>query len=228
MHHTLKFAACSLCVIMLLTAGCSVQRSYVDIEKKDYKSDCAQIYVEMPEFKNLSNGDFEDKLNENYEKSVKSWIYDFLNNCGTETGEECRFELKQEIKRKKAPVISVVGEAYIYTGGVHGTSSRIAKNIDIQKNTVLTLGDLFEDSSYEDALNREIQKIVDNNPEEYHDLWEKPIISGIHREFFYLSDKGLVIFYPPYELSYYARGFVEFCIPYAQIKSYLRSEYKNL
>ena len=60
---------------------------------------------------------------------------------------------------------------------------------------------------------------------EYADIWEQPVIGEEQNECFYLTDDGLVIYYPPYELSYYARGFVEFVIPYSELYGYLKPEY---
>lgn len=225
MHNSLKGIACTAVLVFSLT-GCGMGGASVKIEKKEYKSDAAVIYAEIPEFENLTDKSFEEKINENYEKNLNSWIDNFLKK--QEAGEDCRFELKQDVKRRKSPIISVTGDVYIYTGGVHGMNDRIAKNIDTQKNEELTLSDLFEDSSYQKMLNKKMEEIIEKNAEEYHDLWEKPMISDIQQTRFYLTDDELVIFYPPYELSYYAKGFVEFHIPYRDITSYLKTEYKVL
>ena len=211
-------------LILIMLSGCTVQKSYVQIEKKQFSDD--NINIELPRFQNFSDNGFEKSLNDNYNRSVGTWIENFEKERSKD--EECSFRLEQQIMRNKAPVISVVGEAYVYTGGVHGAKSRIAENIDVIKNEDLKLADLFEDNSYEEALNRQIQSIAEANPDQYHDLWEKPMLSGINQEFFYLTDKELVVFYPPYELSYYAKGFVEFRIPYKDIVSYLKQEYKAL
>ena len=72
-------------------------------------------------------------------------------------------------------------------------------------------------------LNSRLEKM--SRQAEYSDLWEKPIITDAQNEYFYFNDKGIVIFYPPYELSYYARGFVEFVIPYEDLYGYLKPEY---
>lgn len=221
MHNTVKLSAVIIMICMLISA-CGEE--YVDIKAKNFSNEA--INVEIPIFKNLSDNDFEKNLNEKYEKSLTSWIDEFLKNRTEET--ECVFELKQSVKHGGKPIVSVIGEEYVHTEGVHGTKSRIAKNIDIDGNRELKLSDLFQDGSYVNILNREMEKITENDPEQYHDLWEKPVVSGINQEFFYLTDKSLVIFYPPYELSYYAKGFVEFFIPYENIKGYMKEEYRSL
>lgn len=220
MHNSLRIVLCAATAVCIFVSACETRKSYVGTERREFEN----ITVEIPKFKNLSDDEFEKELNEKYEQTVAERIEKFL----SDADDECEFELKQEIKLNKSPVITVVGEIRAYDGGVRDVNERIAKNIDVVKNTELKLYDLFEDNSYINKLNREIENITESNPEEYHDLWEKPIISDINRECFYLTDKALVIFYPPYELSYYAKGFVEFYVPYDNIRSYLKEEYKCL
>lgn len=223
MHYSVKKCLCTALTVCLIFSACTMQKSYIKTEKRIFDNG---IYTEIPKFKNLTDNEFEKALNEEYEKTVAESMENYLKEASS--GEECRFELSQSVKRNGAPIVSVVSEMYSYTGGVHGSKSRLVKNIDVGKNVQLQLDDLFEDSSYEKKLNAEIEKIIESNAEEYHDLWEQPKISAVNREFFYLTDDELVIFYPPYELSYYAKGFVEFKIPYEDIKSYLKAEYKCL
>lgn len=225
MYNTLKLAA-GLALSGILLCGCGVLQSKVDIKNKEYVGGNSEINVEIPEFRGLSDKSFERRLNEEYEKNISAWVEDFLEEKSDD--EACVFELKQDIKRKKSPIISVVGEAYVYTGGVHGRKERIAKNIDIENNKELKLEDLFEDSAYLDFLNRKLEELAEENPEKYHDLWEKPIIGDARRSDFYICEDELVVYYPPYELSYYAKGFVEFNIPISEIKSYLKAGYKEL
>ena len=77
-------------------------------------------------------------------------------------------------------------------------------------------------------LDRLIEQEVTDHPDEYSDLWEKPQIKESNQRDFYVTQQGLVIFYQPYDLSYYARGFVEFTIDYADISGYLKEEYRRL
>ena len=51
--------------------------------------------------------------------------------------------------------------------------------------------------------------------------------SDEQNEYFYFTDKGIVIFYPPYELSYYSRGFVDFTIDYEDLYGYIKPEYSR-
>ena len=75
-------------------------------------------------------------------------------------------------------------------------------------------------------LNARLEKL--SLTDEYSDIWEKPVVGEAQNENFYLSNGGLVLYYKPYELSYYSRGFVEFTIPYSELYGYLKPEYAVL
>ncbi len=213
-----------------MCCSCSLSKPRINISENNYENDIASVSLQIPEFKNLGNSDFEDKLNNSYKALIKKQEEDFLSKCENSSleNDKCILTLAQDVEMNSANLISVVGELYSYTDGIHGSSARIVKNIDVLNCVELKLSDLFSDESYENLLNREIDELLEENPEQYHDLWEKPIISSMHQEYFYFSNDGLVIFFPPYELSYYARGFVEFCIPYSELSGYLKEEYKFL
>lgn len=231
MHHSLIRTSKIFLSILLISiiSGCFGKGAGVDLIEKKYETDAATVEIQIPEFKNLADDDFQEAVNAEYAQMVELWLKDFAEKCekNTNTSEKFLFRLTQKVTLSDRSFLSVVGEAYVFTEGVHGTSSRIVRNIDTASNQIIKLPDLFQDPAFEMAINREITQIVEKNPEEYHDLWEKPVLSANH-ENFYLSTEGLVIFYPPYELSYYARGFVEFCIPYEALSGYLKPEYYML
>lgn len=217
-------------LLLLLLSGCSGSTPGIDITEQKYETETSAVEIQIPNFKNFQDEEFQESLNREYNESAEKWLSDFSSACekNVSGAEKCTFRLKQELKLKQGTILSIVGDAFIFTEGVHGSSWRLSKNIDTAQSKVLELSDLFSDESYPTAINREINKILEKNPEEYHDLWEKPILSSIHQEFFYLTNDGLIIFFPPYELSYYARGFVEFCIPYSELSGYMKPEYQFL
>ena len=217
-------------LLLLFQAGCSGSGPGIDITEKKYETDTSLVDIQIPQFKNFLNKEFEEELNNEYNNAVEKWLGDFSEECekSSSGAEKCTFRITQNLMLDIEPLLSVVGEVYVFTEGVHPSSSRVAKNIDTEQSKVLNLSDLFSDDSYTDVIQREINEILEKNPEEYHDLWEKPMLSSIHQEFFYLSEDGLVIFFPPYELSYYARGFVDFCISYDELSGYLKPEYRFL
>ena len=77
-------------------------------------------------------------------------------------------------------------------------------------------------------LNRMINEEMEKHSEEYKDLWAKPEIKQEHQTDFYIQDDDLVIFFQPYDLSYYARGFVEFRLDLEDLSGYMKEGYRRL
>lgn len=228
MYHSLGKYIPAFIFIFVLLGSCSSMKAKVNFSEKNYETDISTIELEIPEFKNFPDSDFEEKLNGSYTKAISAWVDEFTKKCGQKPSEaeKCQLKLSQEITFDNPYLLSIVGELYTFTKGMHGTTVRIPKNIDVKNCRELKLSDLFSDESYKTAINREINEILENNPDKYSDLWEKPVLSSMHEEYFYFSGDGLVIFFPPYELSYYARGFVDFCIPYSGLSGYYSPDYR--
>ena len=108
----------------------------------------------------------------------------------------------------------------------HKSRFRIAKNIDNSAGLELSLSDLFDGETYIDALNKMLTDAVAGSPEKYADIWAKPKIS--QNQGFYIDGENLVIFYPPYELSYYERGFVEIPLPIEDLLTYMKPTYREI
>ena len=108
----------------------------------------------------------------------------------------------------------------------HKSSFRITKNIDTKKGAELSLSDLFDGDEYIDMLNARLSDAVLENSEKYQGLWEKPRLA--ENQDFYISSGLLVVYYLPYKLSYYERGFVEIPLSLADMSGYLKEEYRHL
>lgn len=229
MYHSLKrvFAAAVIAAAVVLSGCTGAETAKITIDKSEYETDTSTVYAERPVFSFMDNKELQDRLNDEYEKEVSSMMVEFDNAGGEplEGGNKRVLEITQEVKNNSGRILSVLSEVYNYSGGAHGQSARTARNVDTVTGADLTLDDLFSDAEYKKVLNRLIEEEVESNPDEYSDLWEKPEIKDSNKRDFYLSGDSLVIFYQPYDLSYYARGFVEFAIDFEDIESYLKPEY---
>lgn len=218
-----------LTLLTILFCSCSSNKVSMKIIKNDYETDSEIVNLEVPGFEKLGTKEFCEEMNTNYEQFsadlLNSFITDSDNLSEKRTGKS-KLEVKQETKYNNNGLYSLISEIYEYTEGTYGVSKRRVLNVDINNSCVILLEDLFSDDAYIDMLNSKLEKLSEDSM--YSDLWEKPVISDEQNEYFYFTDKGLVIFYPPYELSYYARGFVEFTIPYSELYGYLKPEYSML
>lgn len=222
--------------LAVILSGCALfSDGYsVKTQKEEQESDYSSVYAEVIEFDGFKNKEYESELNmavrEDVEEAIKS--FDALALEAKESlpkGVKSALSITQKVKRNTTDIISFITEVYTYTGGAHGTTLWIPVTVNVTSENPhnLKLSELFSDKDYISKLNAVIAKMVEENPEKYGELWAKPEITSENENRFYMTDTELVIFFPPYELSYYAKGFIEFAIPYERIAPILKDRYKT-
>ena len=218
-----------LCAITLALCGCALGNGYgVTINQEEQDTEYATVYAEILEFRGIKNKEYQSELNLSISDTVEGAIsqFDALAQEAQATlpaGVKSALKITQNVKRNSDGIISFVTEHYIYTGGAHGTTSWYPRTVDTLAESPhdLTLGELFTVDDYVDRLNASIKQKVTDNPDLYSELWEEPKVTEKNQNRFYLTDENLVIYFPPYELSYYAKGFVEFPISYEELSPIL-------
>ena len=223
-------------VLAIMLSGCSIwgDEYSVEIKKEEQETEYSSVYAEIIEFGGFKDKKYQSELNLSIGKDVLNAISEFdalalEARQNMPAGVKSVLNITQKIKRNSSGIISFVTENYIYAGGAHGNTSWYARTIDAEseKPHDLKLDELFTTDDYKEKLNRIITQMVKENPDKYSELWEKPEITNENENRFYMTDTDLVIFFPPYELSYYAKGFIEFPIPLEEINAMLKEEYQN-
>lgn len=220
--------------VILVISGCAAKDGYrTAISKEEYETDYSTVYAEIIGFNGFSNKEYQSELNLSIQDGVEGTIKKF-DSLALEAKEDMppgvksALHLTQDVKRNKNGIISFIEEQYIYLGGAHGNTSWYPRTIDtrMEEPHILELSELFADDSYIDELNRNIELLIEKNPEKYGELWAEPYVTEDTQGMFYLTDEDLVIFFPPYELSYYAKGFIEFPVRLTEISGFLKPEYR--
>lgn len=222
MHNFIKI--CTAVFALTVLSSC---KSGIDIktEDKSYKTAGISVTAPIPQLSGLSSKDLQETINEEY-LSLSGELLNNFNKAAKETGEQSVFDMSTTPHYNRNNLLSVVTQIDYYAKRNNKSSFRITKNIDTKKCIELKLGDLFSDDGYIDMINAGISEEVSANPDKYRDLWEKPKLSQNQR--FYIDGENIVLFYPPYELSYYERGFVEIPIALNSMSGYLKPEYRYL
>lgn len=219
-----------ICVLVL--ASCTASGGVnVNIISNEYENDYSEVRTQLLELGIPNAPDFAEALNMQFASELNESVDGFDKDAaevseGTRNGEKSVFETTQEVKYNRNDFLSVTEEQYVYTGGAHGMTLRKTRNIDTLAQKEIELGDLFSEEGYKETLNRMIRDLRTENPDEYGELWEEPTIKT--GQDFYLTEDDLVIYYQPYELSYYARGFIEFPLRLSELKGYMKEEYYRL
>jgi hypothetical protein len=125
------------------------------------------------------------------------------------------YKLSYKIGRADSQYISIVFTDYEYSGGAHGLYHNTAYTFDATTGELLDLPTVAQNSNYVSIINDEItaQSYEKMARDEYYsfDGFESidPWTSN-----FYLTDKGIVIYFDLYEYTSFADGIPEFLIPF--------------
>ncbi len=225
MHNTLK--CIFIIVITLLLSSCSSGNNMnIEISPVSYETDTYKINGEN--IKIPGDTATINELNTLFETEINDWTENFKSRVEISNIDPSNLpclQMRHSIKENDDTLLSIVTEKYAYISGMHGNTWWSAKNYDVKNDKILNLSDLFVDDGYIKILNEQIKEIIRTNEKEYHDLWKTPELDKARENRFYISDGYLCIFYEPYELSYYAKGVVEFHIPIEKIRGYIKPEY---
>lgn len=222
MHNFIKICLAAICALFLSACGGGVKIDTID---NSYASDTVTANVKIPQLRGLSSRDLEDKINGEFLEATDD-LLEKWKKAAEDTGEQSLFDMATTTHFNKNGFLSLVTDYEYFARKAYKNSFRIAKNIDNSLGLELSLSDLFDGDTYIDALNTMLSDVVSANPDKYSDIWAKPKIS--QNQGFYIDGENLVIFYPPYELSYYERGFVEIPLPIEELLTYLKPQYREI
>lgn len=118
-------------------------------------------------------------------------------------------------------IISFMQDGYDYYGGAHGMPYRAPFTFDLNSGAKLALRDVVGNSEedFKAVVLSHVQEIFDAGEEgEYWDDMMDTASQYTDLDMGYLlTDDGVLLWYDPYLLSSYARGFVEVLIPYSEL-----------
>jgi len=199
-----------------------------------YKDEYTEVDVKIPVIEGMKNSGLMDQLNQAFEKKA----LDFKRETEKTVKEVVEESIKQgwpirtgsvyieyEARINDNQTMSISVTYYHFTGGAHGNYYKETVNFDLLNEKELLLPDLFTGSdTYKQVLTDEILKQMNEDteylfPEAIRDFKASDDLN------FYLTDEGLVFYFNPYEIAPYARGIVEYLIPYGSLTDVLNKDY---
>jgi len=100
---------------------------------------------------------------------------------------------------------------------------KIPHNFDFNQGKEVKLSDLFKKGSrYQQVIVEEIVKQIKKEPDIYFENAIDVVKELKNSQPYYLTPKGIVVYYGLYEIAPYAAGIREFLIPFSALKLYLR------
>jgi hypothetical protein len=111
-------------------------------------------------------------------------------------------------------LLSSYRDRYDYTGGAHGITIRKSTTFNLKTGAVIPLDAFFPSNfNYSQFLIDEMIKIAKKDPSIYFENYQELIIKYFNPKSYYLTEKGIAIYYQQYEIAPYSTGIVVFEIP---------------
>lgn len=220
MYNPLKAVTIAASVLLLCACNSGID---INIEERAYQTGNCETKIKVPEFSCDTAVEFAETVNDIYNKEISAIVDRFI---AQNTNAENKTDLSADttVMQNNGRIVSAVLEGEAFSGGAHGEKFRISKTFDFAECKEITLDSLFADDAWKTVADNKMKKLAELGEGEYAQLWEMPSVEKLKSENFYLKNNNLVIYFPPYELSYYRRGYVEFEFDKEDLAGYL-SEY---
>lgn len=129
------------------------------------------------------------------------------------------FYQSYSIEYNENGILNIVLHGYEYTGGAHGMPSAISLIYDLNTGEELRLNDFLavDEAAFHERVYQAFEKLYLENPENFFEGESLTYMDeGISLDMnFNLSKEGVTFYFHPYEVSYYAAGFIETMIPWS-------------
>ena len=121
-------------------------------------------------------------------------------------------------------LLSLYLDAYEYTGGAHGLTTRRADTWEPRTGTVRTLSSFFPPRKRWRRLvlldmQAQARRRIASGESLFYDDWQERMEREFDPERFYLTPEGLALFYPLYAVAPYAEGIPVFVLPHPDQKN---------
>jgi len=171
---------------------------------------------------------FDEESNaHNLESATKAFVNDYeeLNDKFPEESIPWEAKISGSITFENKDIITIRLESYIFTGGAHGYGTNRFLNFDKANGVELFQEDLFKNKNEFKKFTETLFRNQENIPT---DVNINSTGFMFETENFYLPDnigytnKGLLLFYEPYEIASFADGPITITIPYNEANKFLK------
>lgn len=203
-----------------------------------YSNEYIAVNLDIPVISGLKNGDTEKSINDKIQSTILT-IKDSVEKMAKEDSElnkKTGYDVRQynvtseyNISYNKDNLLSVVLTLYQYTGGAHGSTSKIAYNFDVNTGKYGVLQDfLGNNPDYRATVLKEIKTQMEKDIQKYFPDSIKNLNGIPYNQNFYLTDDGVIVYFGEYAIAPYASGISEFKIPYKKFPKGLNNNVKIL
>lgn len=193
--------------------------------KEYYENEDIVVDISRPKLLGFSNKTFQKLLNEKIEYRIAT-DRNALELYSIEREHHDKFHFSVDYWVKASEVIfSLKVTTDFYYGYVTNLPVSIYYNVDIAKNKLLMLDDLFTDDSYKAKLNAYLATAIEKK---LSDMFINNFDGVSEDTKFFIMDGNLYIAFSKYEITSGAAGEPEFRIPTKEIVDILKEEYTGI
>lgn len=179
----------------------------------------------------IENKEIEKNINEKIKNDIMKAYYSvekdaksYLSNTPKEYIKPFIYNVNFDVKKNSDNMLSILIKYYQESGGAHGFYENKSYNIYIEDGKILSLRDLFKESSdYVKVINEIIREKI---KESQDGAYSFKSISNNQK--FYIEDDKLVIYFDLYEIAPFAAGIPEFKIDINNISHILNEKYIDI
>lgn len=122
-----------------------------------------------------------------------------------------------EVTYNQNRILSLYTDRYVYGGGAHGNTKRTAETWDMQSGTKVTMEMLFPDNSdYESYVKKQVIAQIKKQMKEGNAYYFDDYVENVNNTFnvnnFFLTDKGMAVYFQQYDIAPYSSGIPVFII----------------
>lgn len=179
----------------------------------------------------IKNKEIEKSINEKIKNDIMKAYYSvekdaksYLSNTPKEYIKPFIYNVNFYVKKNSDNMLSILIKYYQESGGAHGFYENKSYNIYIEDGKILSLRDLFKESSdYVKVINEIIREKI---KESQDGAYSFKSISNNQK--FYIEDDKLVIYFDLYEIAPFAAGIPKFKIDINNISHILNEKYIDI
>ncbi|MFD2726524.1 DUF3298 and DUF4163 domain-containing protein [Hyunsoonleella rubra] len=148
---------------------------------------------------------------EAFNTAYKDFIKDF-----PESNQIWEAQIDGEVAFSSSEVITIAITSYLNTGGAHGNTNISFLNFDFTTGKPIPNENLFKNiDGFKTLAKTYFDKAVENKSVLFEpDSFDLPANMGY-------TEEGIILLYNPYEIAPYAKGIIDFNIPFENAKDYL-------
>lgn len=150
--------------------------------------------------------------------AIKQFEYSVANNFPIR---EFEAVLDYKITYNDNCTVSLFFDRYEYTGGAHGNTVRYSDTWNLQNGYRISLSQMFPKSFHYKTyiiknIYSQIAEQIKNGESSYFDNYRQNVVNSFNVNNFYLTHKGIVVYFQQYDIAPYSSGIPEFTIPYSK------------